>query len=180
MAASFFKIASTTISSATSTVELSSIPQTYNHLIVKISVRTTVSADNEYFNLRINNDSGLKYNKYTHYYNGGSSGMSSQAWVDQDYMYMYQAVGDTSTANVFSNHELFFSNYTSTENKPVLEESNSLKDTIGASGSLRMVTSSSMLWRPTTNTGITTLTFTTASGNFKVNSSFTLYGVKNS
>jgi hypothetical protein len=176
MPSSVFKIANTTLSAATSAVEFSSIPSTYHDLMVKIVCRTTVSADNEYFDLRMNNDSGSVYYKYTNYMNGASS-FGSQVWANQTSMYVYQAVGDTATASTFSNHELYIPNYTLSTNKAVLEDSCSLTDST-ASGALRMVTTSSMLWRPSTPAAITSLKFTTASGNFKIGSTFTLYGVK--
>lgn len=175
MASSIYKIANTTLTSATATVEFASIPSTYNDLIIKIAGRTTASTNNEYFNLRINNDSGAKYYKYTGYSNGDSWG--TQVWANEVYMYVYQMVGDTATANTFSNHELYIPNYNTATNKAVLEDSCSLTDNT-TSNSLRMVTSSSMLWRPTTPAAVTTLTFTAATGNFKIGSTFTLYGVK--
>jgi hypothetical protein len=175
MPSSVFKIANTTLSAATSAVEFTSIPSTYNDLMIKIVCRTTASNDNEYFDLRMNNDSNSVYYKYTNYSNGNSFG--SQVWANQTSMYVYQVVGDTAIASSFSNHELYIPNYTLSTNKAVLEDSCSLDDDT-TSNSIRMVTTSSMLWRPSTPAAITSLKFTTASGNFKIGSTITLYGVK--
>jgi hypothetical protein len=176
MPSSIFKIQDKTLSTATSTVEFSNIPLIYNDLMIKISCRTTAAIDNEYFNLRMNNDNGSVYYKYTSYSNGAAS-FGSQVWANETSMYVYQVVGDNAVPNSFSNHELYIPNYAiTTTNKTVLEDSCSL-DNDTTSNSLRMVTTSSMLWRPATKAAITTLTFTTASGNFKIGSSFTLYGV---
>lgn len=177
MPSSVFKIGSTTLSASTSTIEFSSIPTTYNDLMVKISVRTTVSAQNEYFDLRMNNDSNSVYYKYTNYHNG-TGAWASQVWANQTSMYVYQVVGDTAYANTFSNHDLYIPNYNLATNKAVLEDSCSLDDVTAATSGARMVTNASMLWRPSSPAAINRLTFTTASGNFKIGSSITLYGVK--
>jgi hypothetical protein len=170
-----------TLASQSATIDFTSIPA-YQDLMMKLSLRSTVALDNEYFNMTMNSDGGNVYFKYTQYYNGfnGTSTYDTQAWTSQPVMYLYQTSGANAPTGMFSNHDVYIFGSSNNEYKPVLEESNSL-DAASVSDSLRMTTSSSMLWR-TAGAGvpINRLTITAASGSFVVGSMVSLYGIKTS
>ena len=76
------------------------------------------------------------------------------------------------TANIFSNAELYIPSYTVSQNKPL----SSFQVTENDATAVMQVNAN--LWSSTST--ISSVTLTTNAGNFIANSSFYLYGIKNS
>jgi hypothetical protein len=108
-------IASTTIGTNTSTVTFSSIPSTYDHLLVKTSVRTNRNADGYAdVSFYFNGDQGTNQYKVGGF-SGGNSGVNAIGITTnnaQSYFLMSSVV--TSESNYqyyFANGEIFIPNY---------------------------------------------------------------------
>ena len=153
-------------------VTFSSIPQTYTDLVVKISARSTGSADD---NMRLNfNNSSTIINYNRNLWGNGSSALSeSVSGSDKligDYASGYLPNSST-TASTFGNFEITIPNYTVSTYKSVsidnVSENNSastyIRTSLGAG-----------LWQ---NTDAITSIVITNFNNFTQYSTFTLYGV---
>jgi hypothetical protein len=148
-----------------SSIEFTSIPQTYTDLVVKLSLRT--SANNVTAKLEFN---GSSLNLTQRFIQGSgsaaSSGTSSAINLLEN--------PSSATANVFSNNEIYVPNYTGSTYKSVSIDTVTEKNATDAYQ--RIVAG---LWSNVA--AITSLTVTcTASGNFVQYSSASLYGIKNS
>lgn len=164
MALQLFKIASTTVESPVATIDFTSIPSGYTDLIIKLNSRTTYSsnvADSVYFSF---NSSTANFSSRILYGSGSAAASFTQArWAGS------QNSGG-STANVFSNIEIYIPNYTSGNNKSysadAVTENNASEAYayIGAG-----------LWSNTA--AITSITLTPNAGSFATNTNATLYGV---
>jgi hypothetical protein len=152
-------IATTTLTSATSTVTFGSIPQTYTDLVL---VTTVAVPTDGYFKLLLNSDTGTNYSRTTFY--GGGTATSNRntnevAWyIDAD---TTLTNGLTATSHIMN-----YSN--STTFKSCLYQFN-------APAVYALI--SARLWRNTA--AITSLTCSqVGSSTFSTGSIFTLYGIK--
>jgi hypothetical protein len=170
MANTYNLIEAKTLGSATTTVSFTSIPQTYTDLLLKVSTRGTASGSGnawQAFNIGFN---GVLTDR-TFLFIGGTGaaaiGGSSASEI------FGQAVEGSSTANTFANGEIYIPNYTGSKfkglNSDHVTENN-------ATAALTYYTSG--LWSSTA--AITQVDFTPTSGDFATNSTFYLYGIKNS
>jgi hypothetical protein len=134
-----------------------------------MSTRSSVSGDGTgpiYF--RLNGDTASNYSTTTLSGNGSSASSSRQS-------YSYGQAGQTDynlwTSNTFANTELYFPNYTVSQNKPIsvyaVAENNNTQAAIDAQA---------VLWRNTA--AITSIELSQVT--FAIGSSFYLYGIKNS
>jgi len=166
-------ITSQTLASSSSSVTFSSIPQTFNNLIVKTSVRS--DANDTSYKWTFNGSSTGYYsrNLYTYVaapssYNVGSYSQSNASYLDIDAI-----VVSVYTGNIFNNAEMYIPNYTSSNYKSFscesLAENNAGQNPMWVVGGL---------WQNTA--AITSITFTTNGNNFVTNSTFYLYGISNS
>ena len=168
MAATYEPIATNTLGSATATVTFSSIPSTYNDLVLVSSVRSTSSGNQEY-QLQLNSDTGSNYS-YTRLAGDGSSAFSdrgsNRTYIDMGYM-----PGSNSTSGVFGINNLSIMNYAnSTTYKTLLYRWND-------AGAVNAYAAAEVgLWRSTS--AITSITLKMGSGNLEAGSTFTLYGIK--
>ena len=161
-----------TISSAAASYTFTAIPSTYTDLVLRASVRGTDAGNNSPFRLKINADTGNNYSRTRLYYYDGTV-YSNRASNEADNIDTSFFNLSSTTANNFSNIEVYIPNYLSTTSKP-----------IGGSGVLEndastsIVSAHAVLYR--NSSAITSLEFFTNSGNFVATSSFYLYGIKNS
>lgn len=169
MALQLFKIADVLVESPVATVTFSSIPSGYTDLIVKISGRVDGSTAPE-LSLKINSTTG-GYSTIDLVGNGSIADTSSTS--GNNWLAIRRSInGSSTTANVFSNTEIYIPNYTSSTNKSVsadgVIENNATAGYSVLCAGLSTVTSA-----------ITSLTFSMESTgtNFVANSTFTLYGV---
>ena len=119
MAATFKLIASHTVESGgTPSINFTSIPQTYTDLILKVSVRNNASATIRNSNLRVNNNSSSIYSEMI--IDGIGTGTPSSSSTSGILLNWGGLANDTvSTANTFSNYEIYIPNYTSSANKTI-------------------------------------------------------------
>lgn len=162
MPATYERISSNTLSSATTTVTFSSIPATYTDLVLAINYQASGGA--VYVQYRLNSDGGTNYSR-TWLYGNGTSAASSRG-SNETYIYadsgVYAATGNWAT--LITN----FNNYSNTSTH---------KTTLSRYGEASIGTEASVhLWRSTA--AISSIAITTSSNNFGIGSTFTLYGIK--
>jgi hypothetical protein len=160
-------IAHQELTSAQSSITFSSIPQTFTDLVLVSSLR-----GNEFCRISLNGSDANTTMKTLW-------GLTGAVWTG-NYSQLWQPVGrGSSTANTFSNNQVYITNYRLSTGKAVsidaVDENNS-----GASyGSYQLVASG--LWNNTAAVSSITLTSLDAnlnpSGNFATGSTATLYGV---
>lgn len=156
------------LSSAQSSITISSIPQTFTDLLLVFSLRHSYAGTFRGVNLSLN---GVTTDISTRYLYGDGSSTSSGTLGGNGFMHDVPAAN--STANTFSNTSYYFPNYTSnlpkSFNQEVTNENNST--------SMYMMLQTG-LWNPGTQAPITSITLTaTDSSNFLQLSSVTLYGI---
>jgi hypothetical protein len=168
MANTYTLIEAKTLASATATVSFTSIPQTYTDLKVVCSVRSTRSGDAE--NLYIGFNSSTSSFSSRHIIGEGSGTVGGYNTLNR---FIGVVNGDTSTANTFSNNEIYIPNYTSSNYK-----SFSGDGVQEANQTLAYATLTAGLWSNTN--AITSIDFTVEFTTIKAGSTFYLYGIKNS
>jgi len=172
--ATYTLISSQVLGSSAASVTFSSIPSTYNDLKLVVSARGDSSSATGLIQMYLNNDSGTNYS-FT-YILGNSSAASSTRYSSITVNNSISFDEATSTTSTFGSSEIYIPNYNSTSSKPffninVTENNSSAAD----SADIKAVAS---LYSGTS--GISSITLLTASNNFVANSSFYLYGIKNS
>lgn len=176
MTNTFIKIQTVTVGvSGSSTIEFTSIPQTYNDLQVVFSTRATRSGEQVDLARITFNDSSSGYSKrdlyadYTAVYTSDSSATSS--YLPQGF-----SPASSATANTFSSNELYIPNYTNSNFKSI--STNIVTENNNTSANTGYLTISAGLWANTA--AITKITVTNHLGTgFSQYSSATLYGIKN-
>jgi hypothetical protein len=169
MANTYKLIESKTLSSAVASVTFTSIPQTYTDLQLLISSRATQNVSRELILIRPNGSTTNHSRKLLFGYDS-----SLVATGDGNDSYIAWQNGNTNTANTFTNTSIYFPNYTSSNYKSysadAVAENNSTSSWI--------VNLGFGLWSNTN--AITSLEITCETSTFAVNSTFYLYGIKNS
>jgi hypothetical protein len=169
MANTYTLIEAKTLGSATTTVSFTSIPQTYTDLVLKLSTRgTTTGSGNAWQAFQIGFNGVLTNRSYIFAGGTGAVAISSSS-TD----IIGQAVEGSSTANAFANGEVYIPNYTSANYKSVNSDHVTENN---ATAALAII--SAGLWSSTA--AITQIDLTPTSGDFAINSTFYLYGIKNS
>lgn len=172
MANTYELITSTVLTSTTASVTFSSIPQTYKDLMVYIVAATDLADTNVNLYVRLNADSSSNY----------SSTQGSYYGVGANYNQNINSVqftngpwgsGTTMTANMFASNTMYIPNYTNTNNKQI-----SVYGGLASSSVRSYAVDVAQAYRGTSP--ITSITIPPYSGNFVANSSFYLYGIKNS
>ena len=161
-------IATTTLGSAASSITFSSIPATYTDLRL-VFVGTATAADNLF--IRYNGDTGANYSRTFIYGNGTSTASNRNTSVT--YIIPAQLNGLSTTIPRFYQMDIF--NYAGSTYKTSL--SMGAEDSNGGSGD---VASSVELWRSTSAINSILLFPANAGTTFKIGTTATLYGIKNS
>jgi hypothetical protein len=174
MATTYTLIKGETLASSAASYTFSAIPSTYTDLVLKLSLRCDpgYSADVVPFGVRFNSDSATNYSNTALI--GYSSGTLSQRDSNANNGTVYYSMnGTNTTANTFGSIDIYVPSYTASQNKPF--------STFGAqenNNTTAYIATHAELWRNTA--AITSITLTPNSGNFLTESSFYLYGIKNS
>jgi hypothetical protein len=147
-------------------IEFTSIPGTYTDLAIKLSVRTGFAGVADDMLLTLNGSASGFSNRYI--YGNGSSVFSATAYGNL----VGNPVGSTATANTFSNIEIYFPNYASSNEKSYSVDSVSENNATAANAFI-------IAGKNTTVSAITSLSVA-GSSNFVEYSTATLYGIKNS
>lgn len=167
MANTYIQIGSTITvgAGATTTIDFTSIPSTFTDLVLKLSGRTSDT---------------YNYGSYTINLNGSATGFTGKdvfgvgpnpGSANRTVTY-FNINGAPSTANNFSNTEIYFPNYAGSTNK-----SFSMDGASEENGVLNNASLVAGLWSNTAAINRITLT---AANNFVQHSTATLYGIKNS
>lgn len=164
MAATYTLIASTTVGTATTDVIFSSIPNTYTDLLLKASFRTNGASDSILITL---NTSTSNFSN-TILEGTGTTVVSSTNSTSG----RYSGYSLNTTTNTFANFELYIPSYTASQNKPF-----SISTATEANATAAYFDAIAGLW---SNTNAITEVKLSMAANFAINSSFFLYGIKNS
>ena len=160
-------INSTTIGSGgAANIDFTVIPSTYNDLLLKVSARGSHSAGHIGLTIKLNNSS-------TSFSAKGLEGDGSTAFSFNETTYLGNADGSTATANTFSNNELYFPNYVSSNYKTF-----SIESVQENNQTLAYLTLMASLWSNTA--AINQITLTPYSGTLLQYTTAHLYGIKNS
>jgi hypothetical protein len=146
-------IATNTLTAGTTTVSFTSIPATYTDLVLVINAGTNVG-----YAVRLNGDSGSNYS-FTRLYGNGSSAVSDRGTNTTDLTSNWGG----GTNNIITVQVMNYSN--TTTYKTALTRIGDNTYAVGMTG----------LWR---NTAAVNQVSITASANYGVGSTFTLYGIK--
>jgi hypothetical protein len=170
MADTFVKIASVAVGAGgAASMAFSSIPSTYTDLCLKTSIRTsrgTFTADL----IRIDFN-GLSTNQSSRLIEGSAS---TASFFTLSTTQVITATTSVSTANTFSNGEIYIPNYAGSTNKSI--SADSVAENNAATGPLYLAAG---LWSNTA--AITSITLTNVnSATIQQYSTATLYGIKNS
>ena len=169
MANTYTLIDKVILGSSQSSVEFTSINQSYTNLLLKLSVRDNASAVGNNILFKIN--SGTTSQSIRFISGDGSSTPNSA----NDTPIYFTSNGNTSTSSTFSNMEIYIHNYASTS----LHKSLSVDSVSENNGTLAYAQLVAGLYA--SNTQITSILFNANGGvNFLTGSSFYLYGIKNS
>ena len=158
-------------SGGASSIDFTSIPQTYTDLIIKISTRSTVSSVIGYVNVRFNSDTG---NNYSYKAVGGTgSGTFNNNSTSGSSVFTVTA-GNNSTSNTFGNAEIYIPNYTGSNQKSISI------DGVGENNATEAYTQLvAGLWSGTSAITSIQLSDIFGPGNFVQNTTAYLYGVTN-
>ena len=165
MANTFIKISTVTVGSGgASTIEFTSIPQTYTDLKIVLSARSTEAGVVTHMFVKPNNSAA---NMTQQWVRGSGTNATTGTSVQ------FGVNGSTSTASTFSNTEFYFPNYTSALNKDF--QGTTVQESNDAESYMYLC---SFLWSDTS--AITSLVLDLSSGNFVEYTTATLYGIKSS
>ena len=170
MANTFTLIEAKTLSSNTSSVTFTSIPNTYTDLVIKVSAKSTATRTASGVHIQFNGSSSNFSG--TRLYGDGNGGYGSYSSGN----FAIAVVGtQTAANNIFSNGEIYIPNYTSGNNKPFSVDS--ITENNAADAIADFVAG---LWSDSAAiTSFTLITDTPGSEYFTSNSTFYLYGIKN-
>jgi hypothetical protein len=172
-AGSYESIATITVPSNSYTVTFSSIPQTYKHLQLRLSIRSDRNAAAvEAYSMEFN---GTASNQYVGHYiaaNGaGASGVAAGSELGQNSGLGAFVAGNNAAANIFGTAITDILDYTSTSKYKVCRSIGGSDQ--NGSGNIMFA---SMLWQNTA--AITSIKFLSGGTGWQQNSSFALYGIK--
>jgi len=177
--AAFTVIDHTELGASAASWNVSSIPSSYDHLLIKASVRTDVAGANALSNMTVfvgngSLDAGTNYSS-TWMMNYAGSVQSARTSVISGSVY-HKVNNATSTANTFTSVEIWIPNYANTANFKQFLTCSALE---GASTTNYYYADilRADLWSSTAAIDEIQLLSWTASSNFVQYSTFTLYGV---
>ena len=167
MANTYTLIEAKTLGTTTASITFTSIPQTYDDLLIKFSTRDNTASYINNMNINING-SAANFSARTIMLLGG--GVSSGTETTN----LAFSTSATATANTFTNGEAYFPNYTLSNNKSYSADSASENNNATNTGAIY----EAGLWSQTA--AITEITFAPSAASFVANSTFYLYGISNS
>ena len=164
-------IAKTTLGSAASSIEFTSIPGTYTDLLCVASARSSFTSASVHFRVVDIRPNGATTNLSSRQLYGAGSTAGSESFASNIYAYITNNSGTTST---FGAIEIYIPNYAGSTNKSIsvtsLAESND--------ASKNIMSALAGLWSSTTAISSLELNAATAAGvQFMSGSSFYLYGI---
>lgn len=182
MPTTYTLITSTNLLSATADITFSSIPQTYDDLLFKVSARGTSSIPSRAMRIELNGNT--TYSNYTSIMGGARDDNSifADKWTSSTGLpfYVYGIPAATATsANSFSTQEVYIAKYSNGFNKKMIVVNGGAESKqVNFSGGTRYAG-----WLGgefDSPSAITSVKFYPDSGNFATYTSISLYGIKNS
>lgn len=170
MANTYTLIAAQTLSSTAASVTFSSIPATYDDLVLRTSIRTASAGLST--EITFNGVAGNSYSNTAIYVTGGSPTRVDS--TNRANILAYFMDNPTNTVNTFSSSEIYIPGYRVARNKPVYITANPEDNAT----STYSTSHEAGLWRNTA--AITSITLTGGGGSYATGSTFYLYGIKNS
>lgn len=173
MASTYILISSNVLSSAAASVTFSSIPGSYEDLVIKLTARTDAASVADGIKLEFNNDTATNYSARNLTADGAS--ITSYGFSNQSTSNFTRSLnGDSATSNTFGNWECYIAQYANSSTNPICSfgvgENNSTTAFTGAGAGLYR-----------NGSGISIVKITNSNNaNFVSGSSFYLYGIKNS
>jgi hypothetical protein len=168
MANTFELIASSTVGSGgAANIDFTSIPATFTDLCLKYSTRST-SAGDDYLGQYIKFNTATSPFTYRHLYGTGSAAGSGNGSTNLG----SYTQGGLTTANTFTNGEIYIPNYAGSNNKSFSSDS-----TVENNATLGFADLLAGLWSNTS--AINAISIYPQSGNFAEHSTAYLYGVSN-
>jgi hypothetical protein len=168
MATTYQLISSSTLASPAATFSFTAIPQIYTDLAVKCMTRFTGAAVDTWVTFNANGSGIYSVTTAKGNNNVGSGNSSAQI-----YFTSMLSVDNGWTANTFSSTDIYIPNYTLTQFKQInvasFTENNSSDEWYQFGAGLMQST-----------TAVTSIEFFSTSTSFATNSTFSLYGIKNS
>ena len=174
MPSTYTLIKGDTLVTAAATYTFTAIPSTFTDLVVRTSTRgSQVNANTNMF-IKFNGDSSALYS-WTYLQATGTTASSARLSGDTQ-LRAEKTTADNATANTFSSYELYLPSYTASQSKPI-STINAQENNTTTNGDW-YIDARANLYR--SNTAISSIAFSLASGDFMAGSSFYLYGIKNS
>jgi hypothetical protein len=168
-------ISSNVLASATGSVTFSSIPSTYTDLTLQMSVRTNVATLGDRINVTVNGSTTGIYGEIL--LRGDGSAIANNYNANLSSATDIYVNGNTSTASTFASGELYFPNYAGGTKKTLGIFSAAENNASSGAGSYMGL----LAYIIDTASAISSIQIVPLTGpNFLANSSFYLYGIKNS
>ena len=168
----FEAIASSTLTGTSSTVTFTSIPDTYEHLQLRMFARTSFATTSRYIQLQINNDTATNYTQQ-HLYGNGTSALANRS-TGIAYIQMGHCPGTSTASGIYGLSITDILDYTSTNKYKTVR---ALFGTDRSSSGTVFLGSG--LW--TSTAAINRLDiFPASSDTFEAGSVFALYGLRSS
>jgi hypothetical protein len=165
MANTYQKIASVTLTSAAASIDFTSIPSTYTDLLIKASLRSAAALVNPGLLIKFNT-SALNFTGRNVYGDGSAAGSYADTSGE-----IGTLAGNSATANIFGNCEIYIPNYAGATNKSFSVDSVNENNATSASQYLY-----ANLWSQTA--AITAISLLSGGAvNLMQYSSATLYGI---
>lgn len=162
-------ISTTVLTTAQTSVTISSIPSDYKHLQIRMLTRSDFGAASDALNVQVNGDTTASYSR--HFLEGNGSTVGSFVDTSATKAWLGRTVADGNTANVYTSWVV-----------DILDYGNASKNTTirsfsgNAVGTINYSTLASALWFKTP--AVTSLTFLNNVGGYKAGSRFSIYGIK--
>jgi len=169
MANTYELIASVTANGSQTSIDFSSIPQTYTDLLVKVSIRVTAGGANYTGYLTLNGAT----TSYTGRDVMGNGSAASSNLRNYSQIYIGEVNGAASTSSTFTNKEIYIPNYAGSNYKSVSTDSVFENNATTAYAQLEAA-----LWSNTA--AITSLSINAEAQTLVSGSTVYLYGIKNS
>jgi hypothetical protein len=169
MALTYELIGSVTANGSSTTMTISSIPQTYTDLVIRVAIRSALSSLRDTVNVTFQSSSGTR----TQVSLLGQQDVISYSALTtgSNWTYDFPATANTATANTFGFFELYLPNYTATSNKQSYA-------TYGSTGNGSSNTYGGMTGSFINFTSAITAINVACGSNLAANSNFALYGIK--
>lgn len=166
MATTYTLIDKSILTGTQANVEFTSIPSTYTDLVLQVSARSSYADTDDSFRVYFNDDTSASNLELR----GSGSAVASYTNAYAQVGYLDAA---NNTSNTFTSSSIYIPNYASSNYKSfsadTVQEQN---------GTAAFAVLTARLWSSTS--AITKITMKPSLGSFVANSSFYLYGIKNS